>query len=258
PVPAQVSKLIVPNNVPPALFETTAKISASYLLQHYFADFYAQAHYNLSVAEQRAVLIVASVLLVLGVGTAVTVAIAATHIAWRAFAAPLLVASMVGLSAAWTRIGIWRWLARTRPTSLVASASARLWPDKEELVQTASGPDVDLSAVRAVTGTLWPQQSVGLVGTLKAPSCLCGCAIACCSDCDSAAPGAVQSVLDRAVRFMLRKHSAGDQWHIDLDSEQYRVLEPLVLRGQCYSVGHQLAILVVVWCAAATAIFLTP
>ncbi|KAJ2768619.1 hypothetical protein IWQ57_003456, partial [Coemansia nantahalensis] len=249
PVPKQVSKLIIPNNVPPALFETTAKISASYLLQHYFADFYTQAHYNLSAAEQRFALAAASILLVLGVGTAATVAVAAAHTAWRAFAVPLLVGSTLSLSAAWTRIGVLQWLLRTRPTSLIAQAPGRVQPGDEELAQSAGRSDVDMHAVRSVTGTLWMQRPAGLAGTLAATSCLPG---------TSSTPGAARNALDTAVRLMLRKHCVGDQWYIDFYAKRYRVLEPLVLRGQCYSVGHQAAVLVVVWCAVAAALFLVP
>ncbi|KAJ2709135.1 hypothetical protein H4R19_004405 [Coemansia spiralis] len=253
PVPKQVSKLIIPNDVPPALYETAAKISASHLLQHYFADFYAQAHYNLSATEQRIALVAASVLLVLGVGTAVTVAIAAVHPGWRVFAMPLLVGATLGLSAAWTRIGVWRWLLRTRPTSLIAQAPDGEQPGDEELLHGADRLDVDMRAVRSVTGTLWQHQQqqrpAGLAGTLAATSCLPD------ANCP---PGVARNALDWGVRRMLRKHCAGDQWHIDLGAKRYRVLEPLVLRGQCYSVSHQAAVLAVVWCAAATAIFLAP
>ncbi|KAJ1665883.1 hypothetical protein EV178_002729 [Coemansia sp. RSA 1646] len=61
PVPMPLCKLISPNAVPPAVFDTIAKISANYLLQTYFAEFYRQAHYN-TTTDERIILFVASVL----------------------------------------------------------------------------------------------------------------------------------------------------------------------------------------------------
>ncbi|KAJ2313795.1 hypothetical protein IWW52_004468 [Coemansia sp. RSA 2704] len=276
PVPPHISRLIIPSNVPPALFDTVAKISADYLLQHYFDDFSRQARYNLTVREQRVVFVVAMVQLALGVGAAVILIVVAVHRAWRTLTLPLLWGSAICLGAAWTRVSFWRWWRRLRPTLLMhAFAYPR---DTESQIQADGLRGQDLDTIRWLTGTLYPSPQLGLAGTLNWNTC--GSLHYKLAPLGSYVSGTLRSaelvgtssaqtlwsllsdlaagtgVLGRLVRFMLRKHSSGDQWQINLGSRWIRVLDPSVLADQCQSVGHQLAILIFVCSAIAAVLFL--
>ncbi|KAJ2829693.1 hypothetical protein IWW50_000699 [Coemansia erecta] len=261
PVPKHVTRLIIPSNIPPALFETTAKLSADYLLQHHFARFYQHAHYNMTRREQRATAIFALVQLVLGVAVAVSLAVAAVPRAWRVFALPLLWSSAACLAMAWSRVYVWRWWQRIRPTALIAGPSG---PDGP----THTGPDPDLHTVRWLTGTLDPQ--LQLAGTLKWGSHFAPASVRSHAVHDElfgttstltlwshvSRSGVLAGAPSWLVRFMLRTHRVGDQWRIDMDAPYVRVLEPSVLGGQCSTLAHHAAIMIVVCCTVAIVLLL--
>ncbi|KAJ2391159.1 hypothetical protein H4S02_001481 [Coemansia sp. RSA 2611] len=135
-----------------------------------------------------------------------------------------------------------------------------------------------LDTIRWLTGTLYPSPQLGLAGTLNWNTCgslhyklaplgsyvsgtlrsaeLVGTTSAQTLWSLLSDPAAGTGVLGRLVRFMLRKHSSGDQWQINLGSRWIRVLDPSVLADQCQSVGHQLAILIFVCSAIAAVLFL--
>ncbi|KAJ1986210.1 hypothetical protein GGI26_001688 [Coemansia sp. RSA 1358] len=223
PVPKQISKLIMPNAVPPAIFETIAKLSAEYLLQSYFADFFSQAHYNITTNEQ------------------IVIAIAAA------------------------------------PNEFLY---------EEKAAQTdCSNIGAHLKAVQAVTGTLLPEGENGVyVGAIPGTSCRIYSSIysessyghpavaPCYRDCEDgggvftvpmwaqqpSTSSIVDRIFDKIVQLMLRNYHLGDQWSISLQSKQYKIADPTVLRGQCHIVAHQMAVFLIFWAVSAIALFLIP
>ncbi|KAJ2583040.1 hypothetical protein GGH95_001212 [Coemansia sp. RSA 1836] len=280
PVPRSICKLVVPSSIPPALFDTAAKLSAEYLLQNCFADFRRQAHFNLTQREQRYATALSAALFLAGAGMAAALVLTNVSQAWRGFALPLLFLSAVYTTAAWTRVSISMWWRRRRPTSLASSAYAVPRGDFEASIHAEGTSDPSLRSIRAITGTFVPFFPVGFVGAVYSTG---GCShsssragsqsqVARESSPSMRAPvgavsvvslwsqltvsAAVGDIFDSLVRVMLRKRAIGDQWFVELDSKLYEVAEPIVLRNQCYIVGHQLAILAVVWAVFATVVFM--
>ncbi|KAI8320351.1 hypothetical protein GQ54DRAFT_312727 [Martensiomyces pterosporus] len=278
PVPASISKLIVLNSVPPALFETIAKVAADHLLQRYFADFYEQSHYNMTTPQRQLSAVLALSLLLFGCGVAVVLVVCKVHLAWRTFALPFLFAAAVCAVSAWTRVSILSWWQRKRPTSFVTGHSMVSFKDDEKAVQADTRSDIDLCAVREITGTLAAMNSYVLAGTVfsigsytnesgflggkrsspsKTPALAnLGSASAVSLWSHLTVNAAIHGIFGVVTRFLLRGKSAGDQWVIDLEGTHYQVIEPYVLCGQCYIVSHQLAVLCVAWAAAAIALYL--
>ncbi|KAJ2870253.1 hypothetical protein H4R27_006865, partial [Coemansia aciculifera] len=122
PVPRSLGKLVVPSSIPPALFDTAAKLSADYLLQYHFAEFQKQAHFNLTQREQKLAAALSVALFLAGAGAAAALVLAKAPLAWRTFAVLPLFLSAVYISAAWTRVSISMWWQRKRPTSLIRRA----------------------------------------------------------------------------------------------------------------------------------------
>ncbi|KAJ2552495.1 hypothetical protein EV175_003287 [Coemansia sp. RSA 1933] len=83
PVPGSLSKLISSNTVPPAVFDTVAKISANYLLQSHFPGFYRQAHYNTTPNERVVLFIAAALAFLSGFGIAAALVVLGSSKAWR-------------------------------------------------------------------------------------------------------------------------------------------------------------------------------
>ncbi|KAJ1851827.1 hypothetical protein GGH12_005663 [Coemansia sp. RSA 1822] len=264
-VPAHVTRLIHPCNIPPALFDTAAKVAAL-RLRSQFVEFRQHACYNITKREQRATLVFAGVQLALGVAVAVALMTASVPRAWRMFAIPLLWGAAACASMACMRIYVWRWWRRMRPAALAhrsVGAGSDLSTSAESDLH--GGLDPDLNAVRRITGTLDPHV-LGMAGTLRGGSAFATASVrsvaACVRRSEDLAPSSpsLWSLGSRApsclVRFMLRRHRAGDQWLIDVDAPFVRVLEPTVLGAQCYTLAHHAAVLIVVCGALAIVLFL--
>ncbi|KAJ2154477.1 hypothetical protein J3F82_001171 [Coemansia sp. RSA 637] len=264
-VPAHVTRLIHPCNIPPALFDTTAKVAAL-RLRSQFVEFRQHACYNITKREQRATLVFAGVQLALGVAVAAALMTASVPRAWRVFAIPLLWGAAACASMAWMRIYVWRWWRRTRPTALVhrhVGAGSDLSASAESDLH--SGLDPDLHAVRRITGTLDPHV-LGMAGTLRGGSAFATASVrsvaACVRRSEDLMPSSPSLWSHESrdpsclVRFMLRRHCVGDQWLIDVDAPYVRVLEPMVLGTQCYTLTHHAAVLIVVCGALAIVLFL--
>ncbi|KAJ2865512.1 hypothetical protein GGH94_002203 [Coemansia aciculifera] len=279
PVPRSLGKLVVPSSIPPALFDTAAKLSADYLLQYHFAEFQKQAHFNLTQREQKLAAALSVALFLAGAGAAAALVLAKAPLAWRIFAVLPLFLSAVYISAAWTRVSISMWWQRKRPTSLIRRAYTGHIGDCEAPDHVEYTSDIKLRSIRMITGTFVPFFPAGFIGAIHSTS---GCsrsyghtrpqiqpakgftpapigtisAISLWSQ--STIPAAVGNVFGLLVRAMLRSRAVGDHWFVDLDSRLYEVAEPIVLYGQCYIVGYQLAIVVVMCAAFATILFVLP
>ncbi|KAI9506134.1 hypothetical protein BX070DRAFT_232291 [Coemansia spiralis] len=254
PVPKQISKLIMPNAVPPAIFETIAKLSAEYLLQSYFADFFSQAHYNITTNEQIVIAIAAGLVFLLGATIAAVFIILTMPIAWRACSIPFLFLAPILLCAAWTRVSIWRWWICRRTTGLIIyrKPAPNEFLYEEKAAQTdCSNIGAHLKAVQAVTGTLLPEGENGVyVGAIPGTSCRIYSSIysessyghpavaPCYRDCEDgggvftvpmwaqqpSTSSIVDRIFDKIVQLMLRNYHLGDQWSISLQSKQYKLL----------------------------------
>ncbi|KAJ2740834.1 hypothetical protein GGI20_005591 [Coemansia sp. BCRC 34301] len=282
PVPRSICKLIVPSSIPPALFDTVAKLSADYLLRNCFAEFRRQALVNITQRQQRYAIALSATLFLVGAGTSTALVLANAPLAWRSFAVLPLLLSAVFVTAAWTRVSISMWWRRKRPTFLARSVHVGHSGDYEALAHADGTPDASLQAIRVITGTFVPFFQVGFVGAVHntggyshsyvrttsrsqvakesslnmQPPVGTVSAISLWSQFTISA--AVGNIFDSLVCFMLRKRAVGDQWFVDLDNKLYEVAEPIVLRGQCYIIGHQLAVLVIAWAAFATVVFILP
>ncbi|KAJ2881895.1 hypothetical protein IWW38_005732, partial [Coemansia aciculifera] len=272
PVPRSICKLIVPSSIPPALFDTAAKLSAQYLLQSCFADFRRQAHFNLTRRQQKYALLLSASLFLAGAVTCAVLVLISASLAWRAIVVPLLFASAVTIVAAWTRVSILMWWRRKRPTSLASSTFIGRSKDCEAPIHTEEAADAGLRSIRVITGTNVPFFPAGFVGAIHSTGghsqfygragpqrqslpnmpVPVGAVSAVSLWSQFTISTAVSDIFDSLVRLMLCKRAVGDQWFVDFDSKLYEVAEPIVLRGQCYIIGHQVAILAVVWATLAT------
>ncbi|KAJ2226322.1 hypothetical protein IWW45_007508 [Coemansia sp. RSA 485] len=288
PIPQSMAQLIIPTSVPPALFDTAAKLAADYLLQSQFNEFYRLAHCNMTAREQRNVLAGSLVLLVLGLAVSAVVMLLKLSILWRIFAVPMLLLSLLFMTEACTRVSIILWLKRCRSTALVLNQHVldqyNDYDDMEKRLQSEQAAGIDIQAVQAITGTLRPSSVVGFAGTIYNTGC-CSVNRRCrfCSGSSNNASSkgnaglnglsqtstsstlslwshmtigsAICNVFDRLVCFMLRKRNVGDQWHIDFRVQRYEVVERHVIRGQSIIVCHQLCVLLVFWTAVLLALF---
>ncbi|KAJ1816541.1 hypothetical protein LPJ60_005269, partial [Coemansia sp. RSA 2675] len=275
PVPRSICKLVVPSSIPPALFETAAKLSADYLLRSHFAQFQQQAHFNLTRREQKLALALSMSLLLAGAGVVVALVLTKAPLAWRSSAMPLPFMSATFASAAWTRVSIPMWWRRQRPTSLIRLACTGHIGDCEASDHGEYPSESRLQSIRLITGTFVPFFPVGFIGVVHSTSgpsrsyghsrsqkqaakafapntpALVGATSTLSLWSQATIPAAVGGMFDHLVRLMLRGRAIGDHWFVDLDSKLYEVAEPIVLHGQCYVVGHQLAMMVVAWAAFA-------
>ncbi|KAJ2012634.1 hypothetical protein IW146_007450 [Coemansia sp. RSA 922] len=279
PVPRSLGKLVVPSSIPPALFDTAAKLSADYLLQNHFAEFQQQAHFNLTQREQKLAAALSVALFLVGAGTAAALVLAKAPLAWRTFAGLPLFLSVVYVSAAWTRVSISMWWQRKRPTSLIRRVHMGHIGDCEAPDHVEYLSDVKLQSIRMITGTFVPLFPLGFIGAFHSTGACSrsyghtrsqirpvkgltpapiGTVSAISLWSQSTIPAAVGNVFGLLIRTMLRKRVVGDHWFVDLDSKIYEVAEPIVLYGQCSIVAHQLAIMVVMCAAFAAVIFLLP
>ncbi|KAJ2734982.1 hypothetical protein IW152_001964 [Coemansia sp. BCRC 34962] len=282
PVPRSISKLVVPSSIPPALFDTAAKLSANYLLRNHFAEFQQQAHFNITRCGQKLAVALSISLLLVGTGVVVALVVAKASLAWRTFAMLPLFLSATYASAAWTRVSIPMWWRRQRPTSLIRLTCMGRIGDCEAPDHGEYPPKDRLQSIRLITGTFVPFFPVGFIGVIHStggPSrsygrlqsqkqaakiftpdtpAPIGTASTISLWSQSTIPAAVGDVFDLLVRLMLRGRATGDHWFVDLDSKIYEVAEPIVLHGQCYIVGHQLAMIVVAWAVFAIVIFMLP
>ncbi|KAJ1792749.1 hypothetical protein LPJ59_004803 [Coemansia sp. RSA 2399] len=290
PVPLPLCKLISPNAIPPAVFDTIAKISATYLLQTYFAEFYRQAHHN-TTSEERIVLFVAAVLAFLsGFGIAAVLVILNSSKAWRAFSLPFLFTAPVLACAAWTRVSIWRWWMCSRATGLI-SRHCQFYKDtlEEKALQTDNQTvDAHLRAIRIITGTFLPHAKHGYSGavfgtnshmynslyfetadggsnsadntnaTTQHPEPWVAVSSLSLWSQASTCKGVVDSAVDAIIRLKLRRYRLEDRWNINLEKKRYNLADPTVLRGQCYIVVHQLAVITIFCAVSAITLFLIP
>ncbi|PIA16617.1 hypothetical protein COEREDRAFT_86710 [Coemansia reversa NRRL 1564] len=154
-LPEQLTRLIIPNNVPPALFETMAKLSAEYLHQNYFADFYSYAHCNVSASEQKVALMLALAFFVLAVGAVAIFIAMDMSVPWRMFSVPIFLCAIAYLGTAWSRVSIWRWYMCRRPTYLVLQNNLHQEQSREKLLQSKLWADSDLYPSSAITIPNW-------------------------------------------------------------------------------------------------------
>ncbi|KAJ2814695.1 hypothetical protein FBU31_007195, partial [Coemansia sp. 'formosensis'] len=166
PVPQSIRKLIVPSSIPPALFDTAAKLSSDYLLQNHFADFQHQAHFNLTRREQKVAVALSAVLFLVGAGAVAALVFFKASLAWRTFAVLPLFLSAVYISAAWTRVSISMWWRRKRPTSLIRPTHMDHIGDCEVPDHIDHSCDIKLRPIRMITGTFVPLISAGFIGAI--------------------------------------------------------------------------------------------
>ncbi|KAJ2856802.1 hypothetical protein J3B02_001391 [Coemansia erecta] len=289
PIPQTMTQLIAPSLVPPALFDTAAKLASDYLLQTQFSDFYRLAHYNITAREQRNVLAGSLVLLMLGLAVSAAMVLLKLSIAWRLFAVPMLLLALLLMTEVFTRVSVILWLTRRRSTALVFSKNMLTdysnYNDTEKSMQSEQPSGTDIQAVQAITGTLRTSPMVGFAGTIHNTG-FCSESRRCRFCIDSPYSGshkrntglsslpqtrtssslslwshptigsAVGSAFDRLVCFMLRKRNIGDQWHIDFHVQRYEVVERQVIRNQALIVFYQICVLLVLLTAALMALFL--
>ncbi|KAJ2719358.1 hypothetical protein GGI07_005270 [Coemansia sp. Benny D115] len=220
PLPKTLSNLIVPSAVPPALFDTIARLSADYLLNYHFASFYKQARYNITARGQRACVAGSVAMITLGLAdlqtdTLVPPDMAAIQtITGTLRSSPL--SGFAGYIYTTGRCGCERNVGLADSTSqFVGSTTAHS--------SSHLGNVSDFS--------LWSH--------ITANSALGG-------------------LLDKLVCFMLRKRCIGQQWFVDLRSRRYEVLEPSILGEQCQIICFQLLVSGVFGAGLMAALFLIP
>ncbi|KAI7828442.1 hypothetical protein BX661DRAFT_182096 [Kickxella alabastrina] len=288
PVPKSIFNLIVPSAVPPALFDTIAKLSAEYLFSGHFVEFCRHARYNITHREQRGAAAGSAALFTLGFAIGAVLVVVDVHIALRVLAMPFLLAATLLTMASLTRVNIVLWWLRLRSTSLIrySNISSEPTADGERHLQTRFQTDPVLCAIQTITGTIRSPPFLALAGTIyNTDKCMHGSRCCYClladntgkedanaahssARLDTVSPFSMWSQLTlgtatsdlcgKIVRFMLRKCNTGDQWYVDLRTQRYEIFEPHVLRGQCHIVMHQLSIALVVWVVTMTALFLIP
>lgn len=249
PIPEPISKLIAPNSVPPAIFDTTIKVCIKYLTNGFFDQFYQQAHTNMTRREQRNAAAFALIAAMVGLGVAAVLILTDVYFVWRIGAVPSLTLSMATLLLpVWMRLDIYRWWHCKRPTCLVyKSLPNRQSIEDDEMAVPPTGcsmaPDVGMQTIRMATGTWVPAVPALLSGSIFHTTC------------EKQNRFSFSSWL---VRYLTRKVEIGDIWHIESESAYYHVKEPLIIRDQCHLVAQQLLILVVFVSAATVGLLLIP
>ncbi|ORX67868.1 hypothetical protein DL89DRAFT_259110 [Linderina pennispora] len=267
PVPQSISELLEPNAVPPALFDTIAKLATAHLVANHFPDFCWQASQNISRKEGIIGLAAAFMSLFVGLAVATAMTLGHVHTAWRAFALPFLFAACSIGVVAWRRVSICLWFMRRRSTRIVKSHMLTRTRDPEMAVQTdPSQQGLDLKRVRIITGTFVDPYQACISGTVLTGwqyiSGSCGNIVAIPAAVSSPSLWSYQTTLmpvnsfvSRLVTLMLRSRCMGSSWTIDLDQHYYEVIEPEVLHDQSRTVLIELAIILVLFTIIAAIVF---